>query len=98
MNPATISKLSVFVLSTFAFSGLAGAEGPRAERLQALSQKLAVVESQLNPEDLRGIEHHLAGIDRILYRYQAAGQPAAQPVAQLTCLSNGQAGNYEKFT
>lgn len=89
MNSTISRQLSLAVVSVLFIASHAWAEGKRSERLQAQAQKLAAIESQLRSDDLQSLDHHLAGIDRVLRNYQS--------VAALTCLSNGESESYERF-
>lgn len=86
---------SVAILAVLLMSNLAQAQARRSEQLKAQAQRLAAVESQLNRDDRESIEHYIEKIDRVISGYHVQAQAGAAP---LVCLSNGQQGNYERFT
>lgn len=88
-----MKKLTSMVLGlSFTMISFAQA-GEIADRAANLADRLAAVEKNLNGREVRDIQYAL---DQIEYRIEALERWQG-PTLQLTCLSNGSSGSWEKF-
>lgn len=67
------------------------ADDTLSQRVQAEAQKLNRIETQLIAQDHDALDYYIRAIDSVIERYRPASN-------SLICASNGQYGDFEKFT